>query len=165
MHGNSKFDRKTADEILRRLAEGETLRAVCRDDEMPPESTVRRWALDDVDGFSAQYARAREIGYHSMADEILEISDDGTNDWMRRNGQDQEVSWQANGEHIQRSRLRVDSRKWLVSKALPKVYGDKVINEHSGPDGGPIETSDVSPVEKLTHFLNAKSSRSTRTDE
>ena len=51
---------------------------------------------------------------------------------------------------------------WLKTRA---GWKETVVNEHSGPDGGPIETSDVSPVEKLTHFLNAKSSRSTRTDE
>lgn len=130
MHGNSKFTRKIADTILERLADGETLRAICRTEGMPPESTVRNWAMDDVDGFAAQYARAREIGYHSMADELLDISDDGQNDWMMRNAEDN-PSWEVNGEHMQRSRLRVDTRKWLLSKALPKVYGDKLDVSHS----------------------------------
>jgi hypothetical protein len=110
--------------ICGELAEGKTLREVCRAEGMPPESTVRRWVVDDVNGFAAQYARAR--------DELLEISDDGTNDWMRRQGEDGSDAWQANGEHLQRSRLRVDTRKWLLSKALPKVYGEKIGVEHSG---------------------------------
>ena len=60
-----------------------------------------------------------------MADELLEIADDGSNDWMmRQHSGDQ--SYAANGEHIQRSRLRLDTRKWLLSKALPKIYGDKL---------------------------------------
>ena len=60
-----------------------------------------------------------------MADELLEIADDGSNDWMKRqHGADQ--SYAANGEHIQRSRLRLDARKWLLSKALLKIYGDKL---------------------------------------
>jgi hypothetical protein len=137
MHGNSTFAPDVADEILRRLSNGETLRAICRDEHMPPESTVRGWAVDDQGGFAAQYARAREIGYHAMADEILEVSDDGQNDWMERNADGNE-GWEANGEHLQRSRLRVDTRKWLLSKALPKIYGDKVSHEHGGPDGGAI---------------------------
>ena len=127
----STFTRKKADAILARLAEGETLRSVCRDEDMPHESTVRLWAMGDVDGFSTQYARAREVGYHAMADELLDISDDGQNDWMKRNAENN-PGWEANGEHLQRSRLRVDSRKWLLSKALPKVYGDKLDVNHAG---------------------------------
>jgi hypothetical protein len=68
----------------------------------------------------------------------LKISDDGRNDYTET--EDGEVP---NHEHIQRSRLRVDSRKWLASKLVPKKYGDKVSAEVSGPDGGPI-------LEKLT---------------
>jgi hypothetical protein len=111
--------------ICEQLATGKTLREVCRGEGMPPESTVRLWALDDREGFAAQYARAREIGYHAMADDLIEIADDGRNDWMYRNADDNE-GWTANGEHLQRSRLRVDTRKWMLSKALPKVYGDKL---------------------------------------
>ena len=113
--------------ICERLANGMTLREVCRDDAMPQESTVRQWAVTDYQGFSAQYAKAREIGYQCMADETLDIADNARNDWMERNGED-DAGWQANGEHIQRSRLRVDTRKWLLSKVLPKVYGDKVLH-------------------------------------
>jgi hypothetical protein len=105
----ASFTAELATEICRRLAVGGTLRAVCRDRGMPPESTVREWALADRDGFAAQYARAREIGYQAMADELPEIADDGRND---------------SAENVARSRLRVDTRKWLLSKALPKVFGD-----------------------------------------
>lgn len=111
--------------ICERLAEGMTLREVCKADDMPHESTVRHWALTDHDGFFTHYAKAREIGYHAMADETLDIADNAQNDWMERNGDD-DAGWQANGEHIQRSRLRIDTRKWLLSKALPKIYGDKL---------------------------------------
>lgn len=110
-----------------------TLREVCRADDMPQEATVRGWVLQDREGFSAQYTQAREIGYHAMADELLEISDDATNDWMERNGQESD-GWQINGENVQRSRLRLDTRKWLLSKALPKVYGDKIGLNHELSD-------------------------------
>lgn len=128
----SLYNPELAAKICADLAEGYTLREVCKGEDMPAESTVRAWALEDRDGFSAQYTRAREIGYHSMADELLEISDDGRNDWMARHGED-DSGWQANGEHLQRSRLRVDTRKWMLSKALPKIYGDKVVQE-GNPD-------------------------------
>src|SRR5258708_4655167 len=76
----SEFTHGLATEICNRLATGETLRSVCRSDDMPPESTVRQWVLDDRDGFYAQYTRAREIGYGAMADELLEIADDSSGD-------------------------------------------------------------------------------------
>ena len=112
-----------------------TLREVCRQDGMPPESTVREWVAADREGFAAQYARAREIGYQTMADELLEISDDGSNDFMLRKRGDDEIET-VNQEAINRSRLRVDTRKWLLSKALPKVYGDRLVSEVTGKDGG-----------------------------
>jgi uncharacterized transporter YbjL len=86
---------------------------------------VFRW-LESNETFREQYARAREAQADTLADEILEISDDGSNDWMTRAGKDQELAWQLNGEHVQRSRLRVDSRKWFASKVAPKKYGDKL---------------------------------------
>lgn len=133
----STFSAKIAARICEQLASGRTLRDVCSDEGMPAESTVRTWALDDREGFSAQYAKAREIGYHSMADELMEIADDGRNDWMERRGEE-DAGWQVNGEHIQRSRLRVDTRKWMLSKALPKLYGDKIDHTLANPDGTPI---------------------------
>lgn len=135
----STYNAEIAAEICRRLADGQTLREVCRAEGMPPESTVRLWALDDREGFSAQYARAREIGYFSMADELLEIADDGKNDWMERQDENGGSSWQLNGEHIQRSRLRADTRKWMLSKALPKVFGDKVTQEHTSDPDNPVK--------------------------
>lgn len=134
----SIFSEELAARICERLAAGETLRSVCRDDDMPAPSTVIGWTHADK-AFSEQYANARQHGYQFMADELLEISDDGSNDWMERE-QEREgknEGWQFNGEHFQRSRLRVDTRKWLLSKALPKVFGDKLA--HTGADGtGPV---------------------------
>lgn len=156
----TEYNSDVAGRICAELATGRTLRDVCRDDGMPPESTVRRWVMDDREGFAAQYARAREIGYQSMADELVEISDDGSNDWMRRKG-DEDAPYVLNGEHVQRSRLRVDTRKWLLSKALPKVYGDKVTTEITGKDGGPVQTESVSDLEaaRMIAFALEKAGR------
>lgn len=130
----SSYTPEVARDICEQLATGKTLREICRAEGMPPESTVRLWALDDREGFAAHYTRAREIGYHAMADDLLEIADDGRNDWMTRNSDDG-AGWAVNGEHMQRSRLRVDTRKWMLSKALPKVYGDKLELGGTGKDG------------------------------
>lgn len=130
----TRYSAAIAEEICDRLAAGSSLRQIETLEGMPPESTVRRWVADDRDGFAAHYARAREIGYHKMADELLDIADDGTNDTRTsddgRTITDQDV--------IQRSKLRVDTRKWLLSKMLPKVYGDKTQVELAGKDGGPV---------------------------
>lgn len=124
--------------ICAALADGHSLRTVCQAEDMPDKATVFRW-LAIHEEFRDQYARAREQQADAMAEEILEISDDATNDWMERLGPGgQPVGWVVNGEHVQRSRLRVDSRKWLASKMAPKKYGDKLQAEHTGADGGPI---------------------------
>ena len=78
-----------------------------------------------MDGLAERYARARDIGVDAMADDMLEIADDGTNDWMDRNDPDN-PGYVVNGEHVQRSRLRVESRKWYLAKLAPKKYGDKL---------------------------------------
>jgi hypothetical protein len=133
MTRDSDFTQEMADKICAMLADGVSLREVCRADDMPAESTVRHWALEDRNGFFAQYTKAREIGYMRMADELLEIADDGRNDWMQRRTEDGTTGDAVlNGEHVQRSRLRLDTRKWMLSKVLPKVYGDKLDLNHSG---------------------------------
>lgn len=128
----SLYTPELAERICQRLAEGESLRAICRDEEMPPESTVRNWVVSDVQGFAAQYARAKEKGCDAIAEEILEISDDGRNDFMEALGDEKAKAYILNGEHVQRSKLRVDARKWYLSKIAPKRYGDKQQVEHSG---------------------------------
>lgn len=122
----SDYTPELAIEICRRISDGESLRAVCRDDSMPCTSTVMKWAAEKPE-FSEQYAKARELLLEHWAEEIIEIADDGTNDWMeRKNNEGESIGWQVNGEHIQRSRLRADSRKWLLSKLAAKKYGDKI---------------------------------------
>lgn len=110
------------------LAEGLSLREICRKDEMPGLSTVFQWLAKHKD-FAERYARAREAQADHMAEELLEIADDARNDWVE--GENGEAV--LNHEHVTRSRLRVDTRKWLMSKLLPRKYGDKV--QHTGPDG------------------------------
>ena len=117
-----------ADEICQRIADGQSVREICRADDMPAMSTVFRWLSDPrYITFREQYARAVEARAEYHADEILDIADDGTNDWMERFGKDGEsLGWSVNGEAVQRSKLRIDSRKWLLSKLMPKKYGDKL---------------------------------------
>lgn len=122
--------------ILEALREGATLRQVCRGEGYPSARLVAEWAVSDA--WAPHYARAREAGYHAMADEVLDLADDGTNDWVKREGRNGETIVVLNAEAVARSRLRFDARRWLLSKALPKIYGDKSTLEHTGPDNGPV---------------------------
>lgn len=134
-----EFTQEVADEICERIADGESLRSICSEDRMPNKSTVFKW-LGAFSAFSDQYARARETQADTLFDEVLLIADDGRNDWMERNGAES-PGWQLNGEHLQRSRLRVDARKWMAGKLRPKKYGEKITQEHTGEDGGPLVVS------------------------
>lgn len=119
----STYDADTARVICERLSKGETLRAICRDEHMPPPSTVRLWALDDQGpGFAAQYAQARDLGLDAMADELLDISDDASGD----EADTPDGSRRMDSEFAARSKLRVDTRKWFLSKLAPKRYGDRL---------------------------------------
>lgn len=79
--------------------------------------------------------RAREAQADAIFDEILDIADDGSNDWMERHdAEGGSIGWKENGEAIGRSRLRIDARKWMAGKLRPKVYGEKLGVEHDVTD-------------------------------
>lgn len=137
----SDYSLEVVSRICGRIADGESLKAICLGEEMPTKSTVYLWMAAHPE-FSDMYARAKEDCADTLAEEILEIADDGSNDWMERNEKDN-PGWIANGEHIQRSRLRVDSRKWIASKLKPKKYGEKIEQTHQGAGGGPIVISNT----------------------
>lgn len=106
----SSYTIEIGDDICDRLANGESLRAICADDGMPGRSTVFRW-LGDNESFRDQYARAREDQAETMADDIVAIADGDA-------AEDTPVA-------TARDRLRVDARKWVASKLKPKKYGDR----------------------------------------
>lgn len=122
------------------MAEGRSLRAVCRELTIPA-STVRGWVVDRVDGFDEQYARARILQVEALADEIRDDAEDSSKDTVTRIGRDGQEYDAPDAEWINRSRLIVDTKKWLMSKIAPKQYGDKVQNEITGAGGGPLTIS------------------------
>lgn len=133
----TRYTQEVARSICIRIASGESTRKIARDDDMPAESTIRLWVLDDVEGFAAQYTRAIQLRAMGWAEEVVEISDDGTNDTYI----DPETGAEkTNHEIVARSRLRVDSRKWMLSKVLPKIYGDKLDLNHGVQPENPLAT-------------------------
>jgi hypothetical protein len=120
MRKNSvKFSQEIFDEICVRIAEGESLRKICKDEKMPALVNVWRW-LNDNEALSKQYARAREEQAETFVDEILDIADYKKDDTYL----DEDGKEIINQEVIARSRLRVDARKWVASKLKPKKFGD-----------------------------------------
>ena len=123
------------DKILGRIATSrDSLRTICtKDEELPNVETFFGWLRGD-EALNEQYAKAKEAQTEVLSEEMVDIADDATNDYMEAKG-DEGVSWRLNGEHIQRSKLRIETRKWLLGKLRPKKYGDFTRNEVSGPDG------------------------------
>ena len=103
----TNYTREVSDIICTKMSEGESLRAICRDPGMPSESTVRGWAVRDVDGFSDRYRAARQLLLEYWSDEIVSIADDGELDPRDR-------------------QIRTGIRQWLMSKLAPRRYGDKL---------------------------------------
>lgn len=136
----SSYTEERGDAICARIADGVSLRTICAEDG-PDMKTVMRW-LADNEAFRQQYARAREAQADLMAEDILQIADDGRNDtYQTENGE------AVNHDVIARSRLRVDARKWLASKLSPKKYGEKIAV------GG---ADDLPPIQTETAFTDAQ---------
>lgn len=131
------YTREIGDRICMLLADGVPVRHIAKMPGMPTRGTIKNWVTRDHDGFAARYQRAYRLGLDEMADELLEIADDGARDYKA--GPDgREVP---DHDHIQRSKLRVDTRKWLLSKRLPKEFGDR-IDVNASIKRSPSEFSD-----------------------
>jgi hypothetical protein len=168
--GSSKVGRppiytvELAEKICFELAQGKSLRTVCKMDGIPDGSTIFSWFRLHEE-FSKQYARAKQEAADAMAEDILDISDDNSEDEETRiNSKTGEKYQVVNQDNIQRARLRVDTRKWLMAKMKPKKYSERLeledlpqhaiifVNEvpapqHNSPTGDllPDDQSDPDP--------------------
>lgn len=127
-----------ANTICEQIAEGRSLRSICLDEAMPAKSTVFAWLADlGRDDFRTKYVHAREAQADVLVDEMTDIADDGSNDWMEQKNSDGEVTgWKENGEALRRSALRISARQWIAEKLRPKKYGSKVALTDG--EGGPL---------------------------
>jgi len=142
----SEFTQEIADIICERIADGESLRSICKDEALPSTVTIFKW-LNAFPEFAKQYTRAREAQADALVDEILEIVDDGRNDWMvRHDDEGGNAGWRENGEAMRRSALRVDARKWMAGKLQPKKYSEKHQLALTGADGGAVRIEAVRRV-------------------
>ena len=114
----SSFDQRVATRIFERLEANESMRSICRDPRMPALATIFRWLADDrYYEFREQLGLAKEMGLEALAEEILLIADAPV-------GRTESGATDAGA--VQKQRLQVDTRKWLLSKLLPKKYGDRL---------------------------------------
>lgn len=115
----SDFTPEIANEICERIADGESLREICRGDGMPDRSTVRRW-LSSNEEFRSQYAHAREEQGDVYAERVIEEATTATDAAI--------------------GRLRMDALKWAAGKLAPKRYGDKMALTGGGEGDAPIRS-------------------------
>ena len=147
----SSFTQEMADIICEKIAKGESLRKICLDKDTPSHTTILKW-LREIDGFASQYARAREDQAEFYLDEIIAISDESSQDKIAN----EDGTERTDSEAIQRSKLRVDTRKWAMAKLAPKKYGDKIQQEIVGANGGAIQvnTTAMSAEEAYNLLIN-----------
>lgn len=135
------YTEETALEICERLCEGESLLQITRDPAMPNRRTVYRWLLTN-EGFCHNYRRAREGFAEYHHDHMLDIADDGHNDWYLKNG----VKCVDN-EAVNRSKLRISTRQWIIERAAPRKYGPKPDGDEGGAGAAAQGTLPVATIE------------------
>ena len=135
----SKFSKALVNRILDGLRDGKSLRDSCKLENIS-HSTFLHWLRSDNDEFDNkklinQYVRAKEVGADVIFDDMIAIADDSSNDTIVT-----EKGFKIeNKEWVSRSKLRIDTRKWVLSKLNPKKYGDKVDSEESDYKDGKVE--------------------------
>ena len=133
----SSYTQETADAICEHIAQGRSLVSYCSQEGAPSYTSVMRW-LQANESFRENYTRAREAQADYLAEEIVQIADDGLNDTYEVDGETR-----VNQDVVARSRLRVDARKWYAARMAPKKYGDKVQTELTGANGGPVQVEAI----------------------
>jgi len=150
----TKYNKDIAAKICKEIILGKSLRTLTKLDGMPAISSIFLW-LSEHEEFSEQYSKAKEEQADALAEEILDLADDWSNDWMQINDPDN-AGWKANNETVNRSRLRVDARKWVAAKLKPKRYGDKglTVNNNTQINNNTTIELDSQLNEKLLNLLD-----------
>lgn len=149
-------------EILAQVRSGLSLRESCRNggDWTPAESTFRDWVDADED-LAAQYARAREARAEVIFEQCLAIADSQEGDIIPSPDGGEQI----NHDVINRARLRIDTRRWMLGKMQPKKYGDKVQVDNTSSDGSMTPKDATPALDRLTDRINAIAERSGKTGE
>jgi hypothetical protein len=131
----SIYTPELANRVCDRIACGESIATICKDADMPCVDTIFQWLHKKKEDFSELYARARESQTEKYLEEIIEISDDNSRDEIEIEDDNGNKRTIVDHDVINRARLRVDARKWAMSKLAPKKYGEKMQQEISVGEG------------------------------
>jgi hypothetical protein len=137
----TKYTRAMANDLCEHLSTGKPLTTWCKQKGNPKYSTVMNWLWRESDykgEFEKKYARAREQQAECISDQIMDIADDDTGDIVMKEDKRGRKYKAVDHENINRSRLKVDARKWIASKLLPKKFGDSTSVKVGGEEGGAI---------------------------
>jgi len=134
----SKISKALTDRICRRIAAGESLRSICAEKTMPTISTVLLWVVQDRDGFSEQYAQAREAAGYAHADRLIDVIDKVAIKELDPN----------------RAKVMLDGLKWAAERMAPKKHSPR--QELTGPEGSAVHQSHTitttDPVEAAKQY-------------
>lgn len=122
------YSEEIIDLILERISCGESVNAICSSPDMPTRSSFFRWLKDDQ-SLLTRYKTALETRAYLFAEEIIHIVDEEPSRNANGSMDSAFVTWQ---------KSRVDARKWIVSRMLPKIYGDKVGLTHNTEKDDPL---------------------------
>ncbi len=156
MGRTSKYTPEIAKEICERLADGEPLRVICREEHMPSWRAVYHWIEKDKD-FASHIARARVLGFDAIAEEALEIANTPVI------GEETETLGDSvkykRGDMLGHRKLQVETRLKLLAKWCPAKYGDRTAMELTGANGGPVQISDTERAARIEAILAAAKAR------
>lgn len=141
----TRYTNALADRICSELRQGKSLKLICDDPSMPGTTTVYRWlSLPSRQDFRDRYARAREDSADAMLEDILDIADTGDNDtYVDDNG-----NVRTDNDVVQRSKLRIETRKWAMARLKPTKYGDKIdVTSGDKPLEQPLYVFDMRPAD------------------
>lgn len=128
----TRYTKAIAQEVLERLAAGESLAKICRLKRMPAASTVIGWAMDDRNGFSDRYARAREIQCDLMFDQLDDLSRKALRVAKGAPGTGEA------GAKVQAIKLEIDTLKWILAKRFPERWAERVKTDNTNTEKSEI---------------------------
>lgn len=136
----AKITKKMVDLVIEEIGEGVTLRQLSRIHGFSKSAWYRLLEADEE--IAGRFACARARGFDAIAEEAIEIADDGTNDWETREREDGSTYEALNHEHVQRSKVRIETRLKLLAKWDPKRYGDAMTHKHADANGDKLPALD-----------------------
>lgn len=140
----SKFSEELANRILHEVSEGKTILTISKEDWSPTRSTIYKWESERPE-FSDNLAKAHRSQADHLVDELQQVS------------RDEDID-------VARARLIVESNKWIATRRKRDAYGDKITNELTGKDGGPIQIDKSTMAKRLLFALNEMKRRPQKED-